>query len=465
MKKLIAISIAVSSLAIAVVLVNGCGKEKSATLGESGGMKSAEPTSFKEVTSKLDPGGNFFMYVSTERWLKGLSDKVESWHGLANSVPELQDKRQQVDNAFNVGTKLIKDSGLEEISGIGMSSIAREPGVYYNKMIVHHYAGQGNGFIWRIFGKEPHDLDGLDLLPANTAMAAFYDLDANEIWSVIQKECEQSGFPEAADFIKAFPQQFQKGTGIKWEDALGSLDGEFGIVITLDDTKTIRIPVPGQEGLEVPEPGVMLVVKVKSDVIFDRVDQLLQKMQQAGMVSVNKDGLKMRTVPVPIPILPLRPSIASSSGYLILATSDSLIQEAMAVKGGKPGLKSTEEFKKLATDIPTKGNQFCYLSQRFGKAIVSIQQKSLDANKGMPDQMKGMLQSLIQPDKAAFAYAVGANTDEGWVTVANGNQSSANILAATAVVPAVVAGAALPAFAKAREAAREKQQQQQSHTN
>src|SRR5690348_5701065 len=192
MKKLIAISTILGSLVLAVVLTNGCGKEKTAA-GPSGKIPSAEPTSFKEVTSKLDAGGNFYMYVSTERWLKSLSDKVEAWHGLATSVPELQDKKEQVDNAFNVGTKLIKDSGLEEISGIGMSSIAREPRVYCNKMIVHHYGGQGNGFIWRMFGKEPHELDGLDLLPTNTAMAMFYDLDTAEIWSVIQKECEQSG--------------------------------------------------------------------------------------------------------------------------------------------------------------------------------------------------------------------------------------------------------------------------------
>lgn len=469
MKKLIAISIVLGSLVLGVVLVNGCGKEKSGentstgeSLKGSGKITSAEPTSFKDVTSKLDAGGNFYMYVSTERWLKGLSDKVESWHGLANSVPELQDKQEQIDNAFKVGTKLIKDSGLEEVSGIGMSSIAREPGVYCNKMIVHHYGGQGNGFIWKMFGKEPHELDGLDLLPTNTAMAAFYDLDTAEIWSVIQQECEQSGFPEAADFIKQFPEQFQKGTGIKWDDALGSLGGEFGIVVTLDDSKNITIPVPSQQTLQVPEPAIMLVMKIKNDVIFDRLDQLLKQSGQSGLISVDKDGLKMRTMPVPIPILTLRPSIATSGGYLLLASSDSLIQEALAVKGGKPGLKSTDEFKKLAADIPTKGNQFCFLSQRFGQTIVRIQQQSLASNPAMPDQFKGMLQSFMRPDKAAFAYAVGANTDEGWMTIANGNQSSANILAATAVVPAVVAGAALPALAKAKEKAREKQQQQQS---
>lgn len=452
MKKLIALSTILSSLVLAVVLTNGCGKEKTAA-GPSGKIASAEPTSFKEVTSKLDAGGNFYMYVSTERWLKSLSDKVEAWHGLANSVPDLQDKKEQVDNAFNVGTKLIKDSGLEEISGIGMSSIAREPGVYCNKMIVHHYGGQGNGFIWRMFGKEPHELDGLDLLPTNTAMAMFYDLDTAEIWSVIQKECEQSGFPQATEFLKEFPEQFQKGTGIKWDDAIGSLGGEFGIVVTLDESKTITIPVPSQQTLQVPEPAIMLVMKIKNDVIFDRVDQLLKQTGQSSMISVDKDGLKMRTMPVPIPILPLRPSIATSGGYLFIATSDALIQEALAVKNGKPGLKSTDEFKKLAADIPTKGNQFCFLSQRFGQTILRIQQQSLASNPAMPEQFKGMLQSFMQPDKAAFTYAVGANTDEGWVTVANGNQSSANILAASAIVPAVLAGIAVPNFVKARETA------------
>ncbi len=415
-------------------------------------MESAETTSFKEVTSQLDAGGNLYLYLGTEQWLKNLSTNVDKWHELAASLPNLQDKRQDIDNVFNIGNRLIKDSGLENISGVGMSSIAREPGFYRNKIIVHHYPGQGDGFLWTIFGKQPHDLDGLNLLPANTAMAAFYDVDAAQVWSVIQNECEQSGFPQAQDFLKTFPQQFEKGAGMKWDDVINSLDGEFGIVATLDDSRMVRIPMPNQQALEIPEPAFMLVVKIKNDAIFDRIDALLKQKGAPGLVSVDKNGLRMRTVPVPVPVpITLRPSIATSGGYLFIATTDALIQEALAVKGGKAGLKGSDEFKKLSADIPLKGNQFCFLSRRFGQTVMKVQQQALSGNNQMPPQFKEMVQSFMQPDKAAFTFSVGANTDEGWVTVANGSQSGGNILAASAAVPAVMAAMALPAMAKAKE--------------
>jgi len=153
MKKVCSIGVVFVLVGLGFVLVNGCGQKKTVAV-ESGKFSSAETTSFNEVTSKLDPGGSFYLYLGTEQWLKGLSDKVGSWRVMANAIPDLQDQHQEIENAFNVGTRLIKDSGLEDISGIGMSSIAREPGFYYNKMVVHHYPGKGNGFLWTMFGRE-----------------------------------------------------------------------------------------------------------------------------------------------------------------------------------------------------------------------------------------------------------------------------------------------------------------------
>ena len=76
-----------------------------------------------------------------------------------------------VPRIFQVIDGLVKDSGIEHISGFGASSIAREPGFYYNKGIVHHYEGDGDGLIWSAFGKEPHPLKELDLLPETTVFA------------------------------------------------------------------------------------------------------------------------------------------------------------------------------------------------------------------------------------------------------------------------------------------------------
>ena len=457
MKKFGAFAIILALAGITFVAVEGC-KPKAKSPGpvnvKSLGGESAETTSFKEVTSKLDTGGNLYLYLSTEQWLKNLSGQVEKWHGVVGALPNLQDQRQVIDNAFGIGTRLIKDSGLEDISGIGMSSIAREPGMYYNKMIIHHYAGQGNGFMWSIFGKGAHDLDGLDLLPANTAMAAFYDLDPAQVWSIIQKQCEESGFPQAKDFLKTFPQQFEKGAGIKLDEVLDSLDGEFGFVMTLDDSKMVTIPLPTRERLEIPEPAIMLVVKVKNDAIFKRIDAVLKQKGAPGLISVDQNGVRMRTVPVPVPIpITLRPSIAMSGGYLFLASSDVMIQEALAVKGGKAGLKSTDEFKKLSADLPQQGNQFCYLSQRFGATMMKVQMQAFAGNNQMPPQMKELMQSFANPDKAAFTYAVVANTDEGWITVANASQSGGNALLIAPAIPAAMAAIAIPNFIRARNMA------------
>jgi hypothetical protein len=453
MKRVCSVAIVLSLVALGFVPVNGCGKKKTVAV-QSGKINSAESTSFTEVTSKLDPGGSLYVYLGTEQWLNNLSGKIGKWHEMASSIPDFKEHRTDIDNAFNIGGRLIKDSGLEDVSGIGVSSIAREQGFYFNKLVVHHYAGQGKGFMWTIFGKEPHELSGLDLLPADTAMAAFYDLDASEVWAVVQKECEQSGFPQAADFLKTFPQEFEKGSGMKWDDLIGSFGGEFGIVMTLNSTNTVKVPLPTQEGLEIPEPGIMLIAKVKNDAIFNRMDEALKKSGQRRMIRVDKDGLKMRTIPIPVPLpITLRPSIATSGGYLFLATSDALIKEALAVKGGKAGLKSTDEFKRLSMDVPQQGNQFCFLSQRFSQTMMKIQRQTLAMNQQATPELKELLQSFMQPEKAGFVYAVGANTDEGWITVANGSQGGGNLLAASAVVPALVAAVALPNFAKARETA------------
>src|ERR1039458_2071098 len=129
------------------------------------------------------------------------------------------------------------------------------------------------------------------------------------------------------------------------------------------------------------------------------------------------------SMPVPIPMIkPLRPTAASSGGYLFIASSDTLVQEVLAVKAGdKPGLKSTAEFKRLAQGIPDKGNQFSYMSAKFGRAVMEIQQQVIAgqaAQNSSPGQMD-WLKSFLNPNRATFSYSVGQNTSDGCLTVGN----------------------------------------------
>jgi hypothetical protein len=169
------------------------------------------------------------------------------------------------------------------------------------------------------------------------------------------------------------------------------------------------------------------------------------------VISVDQPGLKMRTMPVPLPLpIQLRPTAASSGGYLFIASSDALVQEALAVKAGeKPGLKSTAEFKHVSQNIPELGNQFTFMSERFGQAMMQIQ-RQFAATGSSPAQEQQML-SLFQ-GQPGFVYSVGVNTPEGCLTVGNGNVSYAKMALLPAVaVPGMLAAIAIPNFVKARQ--------------
>ena len=103
------------------------------------------------------------------------------------------------------------------------------------------------------------------------------------------------------------PAEFEKRTKVKWDDFLNSLGGEFGLVLTLNPSNNIPVPLPRGGALQIPAPGLLLAVKVNDDTIFNRIDQQLKAKPQ--VISVDKPGLKMRTMPVPCRLRSkLRPS-------------------------------------------------------------------------------------------------------------------------------------------------------------
>jgi hypothetical protein len=153
-------------------------------------------TSFQAVTSHLDSGGDLFLYVNTEQWLRGLSVQMNQWRDVFMAVPGQSPADQEnVRRLFDLLTRLVKNSGIEEVRGFGMSSIARGQGLYRNTAMLYHDRGNSSGYLWSVFGKTPHAMDGVNLLPANTALASFTDLDLPMLWSILDKEVGQSGIP------------------------------------------------------------------------------------------------------------------------------------------------------------------------------------------------------------------------------------------------------------------------------
>src|SRR5262249_24518406 len=142
-------------------------------------------------------------------------------------------------------------SGVEDVTGVGASSAPVAPGLFRNKFILHHPSGGGHGFLWSMFGSRPHPLRGQDMLPANTALAAFGDLEIAQLWQVLEGELKQSGIPEAVEAARTFPQMFEKQTQIPWTSLLNSLGGEIGLLLTLDESQKVAVPT-GRGSIEIP---------------------------------------------------------------------------------------------------------------------------------------------------------------------------------------------------------------------
>ena len=103
----------------AAVILGGCIQTKPEP------RVSAEPTCFKEVTAKLNPGGGYYFFMDTRDFASQLHNMIDKVKNImfANRNPA-DPARKNAEAWFNLAGKMLDESGIGEISGIGMSSIA-----------------------------------------------------------------------------------------------------------------------------------------------------------------------------------------------------------------------------------------------------------------------------------------------------------------------------------------------------
>ena len=411
---------------------------------------SAEPSSFDEVAAQLDRGGSFYAYVSTESWIAGLAAQFGSLRDILLAMPNVANvaDRKSAETAFQIVTNLCTHSGIGQVTGVGASSFALEPGLYRSKVFIHHHAGKGDGVFWSAFGKTPHPLTALELLPADTALAGFGDLDLAAVVAFLRREVEQSGVPEAQQGLAQMLKEFPTAAGMTLDEALGSLGGSLGFVLTLDSAKRLELPV-GEEKISIPAPRAALLVQVKDDRIFKRLDQLLAA--SPGLVKTDEAGLQMRSLPSPMPPpVELRPTVALWGGYLILATDDQLVRDLIAAKTTGKGFKSAAEFAKLTAGLPVEGNSFQLTTAAFGETVARVQREMVKGQPGATAEQLAMLEKLLGSQKAGSTFSVSAHLPNGWLAVGKGSQGASQLLAPALIVPAIGAGMALPVFSEVR---------------
>jgi hypothetical protein len=439
-------------LCLGLLALAGCGKEQSSDQAQLPSAptpaptpeatpvpKSATPNSFYEVTSQLDPGGDFYIYLSTAQWLAKLSHGLDMVRAATASMTPAEPAASASPSATGTdqvamapprklqGFELLKDivdkSGLEQISGIGASSFAVAPGIHRNKLFIHHYPDNGSGILWSITGGQPHSLPGLDFLPADTGIASIGDFDLAQLLNFLRGEAEQSDIAPLKEEIDQVQAQFAAVMGVPLNDFLASLTGTIGMVVTLDATGTVTIPV--QDRTEtISTPRLAILLSVKDDLIFRHIDNMIKG--NPGVIKTQAPGLDMRTMPFPyIPGLNLRPSMALWNGYLIFASDDKLINDMLAVKNGAPGFKSTPEYATLSPGLPDQGNSIWVISEAFARLARKLQtEAALNSPNMNPNQAMIMRQWLTRYRKVASTVSVGVHLPNGWLSVAQSKFTS-----------------------------------------
>jgi hypothetical protein len=441
------------------LLSPGCGPREGGVAGDSASgappVESAEATSFNEVAAQLDPGGRLFVFLSTRQWLEGLSAKVNEWREpLMEMTGESDpDTANEIGKGFDLISRLIAGSGIEGIDGVGVSGIAIEKELFQTKFVIHRNPESPRSGMWTLFGDNPRPLAELEWLPANTVWAAFSDFDAERAWTGLAGQLEQSGFEEAQGALQQMRAAVEQASGKSPDQWLASLGGSFGAILTLDEENPVRFPVSGNTTIEIPEPGLVIVIQVKDDAVFDWVDGALAENPQ--VIRTEEENLSARILPVPLPLpFQLRPTLARHGEYLFVASNEDLVKTLLAVKSGsQAGLTDREEFKRLAKEMPVAGNSFNYVSPRLGEAVQKIQRQMLaQVSRDSDGPPVEVLRKMWAMNRPTSSFMVGQSTESGWFTVGRGSQEPASLMVAPLVVApaAIAAGLLLPALSKAK---------------
>jgi general secretion pathway protein G len=414
-------------------------------------VDSAVKNSFAEVTSKLDGGGELYLYVSTGRIVNYVEDFAAKLRKIvAANVDESRPEMMNGLKIFDFVYAMIKDSGLMEISGLGMSSVAIDETLNRSKFVLHHYKGEGKGLIWQMMEEKPHDLEGLKLLPADTVLASFSDFRIKALWQWFKGEVEKSDLPGLKQAVPSIEPMLLK-QGLDLNKLLDSLAGRVGFILSLDSKTKKTIPA-GSITMEIPDPAVAIVFTVKDSYLFD----LLKSKMPFAQFS-EEGGMKKIQIPVPPMPITVAPTIVQKDGLLIIASNNQIVEAMMAAADKGDGLTATDEFKKLSEGVPGQGNQFRFLSARFFQLILDIQKKAVEAAGTMKAEDSAAKELFdLFPKKLAF-YGVQQNTAEGQIVTFNHTLKMEHLvlLPATAVL-GVVAAIAVPNFLTAMQKGKQK---------
>lgn len=405
-------------------------------------VESKERNSFRPVTDRLNKGGDIYVYFSAEEVMDNVEDRIEGLKELVLENDSMDESEQdEVQAGFDMVSRLIANSGLTEISGLGISTIKLPNHINHSRMILHHYPGDDTGLIWNLVEDKHHTFEELDLLPARTAAAFFTDLRFSFFWNWLKRQVGESDiFPFQK--VMVVGDTALKMRGINLDELFDSLKDRAGIIMTIDPSRRVT-----HAGIELPFPAAALVIYVRDDSLFQLLKIMLPEVRE--MEGMGRLAFKLR---VPERMFPFEPVVIQRGELLMLATHLSIVENIWNARKGENRLKDTEEFKNLSLDMPVSGNNFRFLSSRFTRSLAALHKKIM-FNKGKIGEARWRVDHFFNPfpEDSTF-FSVLQKSKQGFLVVSNHNLTLENYL----MIPVALAVEAGYLFFDARRKETEK---------
>ena len=349
------------------------------------GPPAAVKTSFESVVSRLDPNGHLYAYLSTEQALAKLDETLEGLISMAKNGTEavgggLMDNpfvAPIVEGVLGVVEPAFRKSGVGEISGVGISSLAIEENLWRSKMFVHHQPSKGSGLIWDMFGEQPHTLEALSLAPENTAALVHSDLNVKRV----------------IDWADAVFGEMLGGESImanappEVQDILDSFGNEAGFLMTLDSENKMTLPgfmFDREEDLELDGVAFALLLRVNDDTLMEMLGEAMGGGFGAPE-GTKVGGVTIHSIPLPIPLpikMDLSPCYFQVGNYMVLSSAESLAKRMAEAHGGKGRLADDADFMVLTKGLSLKANGIYYADPQATEWGMQINELSMGKLEG-----------------------------------------------------------------------------------
>lgn len=396
---------------------------------------------FNIVSSKLDRGGSYYSIQNNKYLFSYLKEGLKSVRVMLGAIPPNQNMGgMSLIMIFDAVEKVIDNSGIEEISACGMSSILINPQVkdslFHNKTFLYYGDIKPKGFLWSLIPPEDRTLTDINRLPKNTIFAFSMKVNPPHVWNVIKRICSQIPVPQVKMMPQILEMQFMKEHKMPLAGVLRGLSGSwFGVIVS---TKA----ADGKPALQ-----GMLEVPAGNNALFSVIKNKLKNNPQV-LISANKITFK------PSPGQPkwINPSILQKGKRLCLLSSPKIVSAVQEANAKQNGLMRTAEFKRFNQKMPTKGIAFVYKSPRIIEAVSNMIKAYVPPRATKQSAMLNSIFSLAANDAQ---FSIVTRIKNGVLVYSNAPTTMLSTGPLTPVATtAILAGMLLPALNQAREKAR-----------